>query len=109
MYESETEKVLREYQITKEQRESLRDRDYSPVSYIDYYPDGKVVKGEEDFSLLRFGSLVARYVYVPNGEKDKGGHRRWECVREIRSRSARECGMIARRLFKDVEISVRQY
>lgn len=102
-------KVLREYLITKEQRKTLVEKDYSPVNYVDYYPDGMMVEGEEDFSVCRFNNQIERYIYMPTGEKDKGGHKRWECVRKIVSRSAKECGMIARMLFAGKEISIRQY
>ena len=103
-------KILREYRPTKQQHADLYgEKRYSPVSYLDHYPDGREAIGEEDFSLERWRSVVTRYVYLPTGNRNKGGKMIWECERKIVSRSVRECGMIARTLFKGLEISVRQY
>lgn len=103
-------KVLREYRPTKQQKADLYgEKRYSPVSYLDHYPDGRVAIGEEDFSLQRWGNVVSRYVYLPTGKRNKGGKMTWERERKIISRSARECGMIARAAFHGSEFSLRQY
>lgn len=102
--------VYREYRYVQSEQHELKTNGYAAISYIDHYSDGNVLEGTEDFTLDRWKSqTVCRAVYVPTGELDKGGHKRWEYFGSVYARTAADCGMIARMVMDGMEISIRKY
>lgn len=103
--------ITREYLPTTEQLQKIKSADYGEVNYIDRRVDGtNAGEGTEDFSFTRWiKCTVRRYVYLPTGNLDKGGHRRWEYDSCIIARTVKECGIIARLRYAGKEISIRTY
>lgn len=103
-------KCFREYRYVQSEQHELKERGYAAISYIDHYSDGRVIEGTEDFTPERWKSqTVCRAVYVPTGEHDNGGHKRWEYFGSVYARTAADCGMIAHMVMDGREISIRKY
>ena len=103
-------KVYREYRYVMSEQHELKSNGYAAISYIDHYSDGREIEGTEDFTTERWrDQTVCRAVYVPTGELDKGGHKRWDYFGSVYARNAEECGIIARMVMDGREISIRKY
>lgn len=101
IYDTKNKKVL--------QTNELGYATYLEVPYTEYREDGTPkCTGTEDFTAERFKTLVTRYIYVPTGEVNKGGHRTWTEARKITSQSTKDVRKLATILVPG-EISIRQY
>lgn len=102
--------IIREYAHVMSEQRKLREAGYAAISYIDHYSDGRKVNGSEDFSLERYRSqVVERAVYLPTGKLNRGGKQIWDFAGTVRARNAVNCGKIARLVFPDQQVSIRQY
>lgn len=83
--------------------------DYFEVPYIEYCKDGTIYnKGTEDFSLERLKVIKLWRVKTPSGELNKGGHRRWDTIDNIRTLSAKDAKSIAKILYPELEIKLEK-
>lgn len=103
--------ITREYIPTAEQLQKIETTGYGEVNYIDRRADGtNAGEGTEDFTFTRWRRcVVRRYVYLPTGKLDKGGHRRWGYDSCIIAQTVKKCGIIARLRYAGQEISIRTY
>ena len=83
--------------------------DYFEVPYIDYREDGTIYnKGTEDFSIQRLKMIHLWRVKTPSGEINKGGHRIWEIIDNIRALNAKDAKGIAKILYPGLEIKLEK-
>lgn len=101
-------KIIRQYLINGNLRRKLDKEQYAEIPCIDYYEDGTMVEGSEDFSSDRFyWQTAVREVYRKTSEKNRGGHYIWEHIGTVRCRNSKECGQLARILYPDETLSIR--
>lgn len=102
--------VYREYRYVLSEQHELKTNGYAAISYIDHYTDGNTLEGTEDFTFERWkAQTVCRAVYVPTGEFDKGGHKRWEYFGSVYASTPADCNYIAHMVMDGREISIRKY
>ena len=103
-------KYIRQYFEYKNLHAQFMDRDYAEVPYRDHFEDGTEATGSEDFNYARFRSQTEkRFIYRKTSKFDRGGHSLWECIGCVRCRNAVECGKLARAMYPEETISIRQY
>ena len=91
---------VRQYIPTPKQMARLYKEGYGEVSYIDHFPDGLEIEGTEDFSRQRWHDAEhLRFIWRKDERINKNGSPLWEQIAVVRSRSVKECTIIAIKLF----------